>query len=210
MGQLTHFTCESMKLSSIFPTPVGISQFNEPFPAALIDKVYQFKTQKNFGNTRSVNDNVLSEPVFERINLFINDALNDYFQQVYRPKETITPYITQSWISYTSGGQHHHKHVHGNSFISGVFYIQTNDHDSICFHNDTYKTLNIPTENFNLFNSEVMYYPVRESMLLLFPSSTTHSVDTIGDDCIDRISLAFNTFVRGNIGSKNRLTELIL
>lgn len=199
-----------MNLSGIFPTPIGTSEFNEPFPAALIDKIYQFDIQKNFGNKRSVRADVLSDPVFERISVFIDNAVSEYFHKVYRPKELITPYVTQSWISYTSPGQYHHKHVHGNSFISGVFYIQTNAHDSICFHDDTYKSLNITTEHFNVFNSDTMYFPVREGMLLLFPSSTPHSVDIIGDDTIDRISLAFNTFVRGNIGSKDRLTELIL
>lgn len=199
-----------MNITSIFPTPIGISQFNEPFPPALVDKICQLEIKNNIGNIRSVRDDVLDDPMFGVISQFINASLTEYFQEVYRPKNDVVPYVTQSWISYTSTGEHHHKHAHSNSFISGVFYIQTNDNDSICFHNDGYKALNVETDNYNSFNSDVMYFPVRESMLILFPSSTPHSVDIVGGNDRDRISLAFNTFLKGNIGSKNRLTELIL
>jgi hypothetical protein len=43
----------------------------------------------------------------------------------------------------------------------------------------------------------------------MFPSSTTHQVDT-KKGTNTRVSLAFNTFYKGTIGSNSNLTELIL
>jgi hypothetical protein len=43
----------------------------------------------------------------------------------------------------------------------------------------------------------------------MFPSSTTHQVETKKGNNT-RISLAFNTFYKGTIGSNKDLTELIL
>ena len=43
----------------------------------------------------------------------------------------------------------------------------------------------------------------------MFPSSTTHQVETKQGNNT-RISLAFNTFYKGTIGSNFELTELIL
>ena len=42
----------------------------------------------------------------------------------------------------------------------------------------------------------------------MFPSSTTHRVD-IKKGNNTRVSLAFNTFYKGKIGSNDKLTELI-
>jgi hypothetical protein len=43
----------------------------------------------------------------------------------------------------------------------------------------------------------------------MFPSSTTHQVDTKKGNNT-RVSLAFNTFYKGAVGSDTSLTELIL
>jgi len=43
----------------------------------------------------------------------------------------------------------------------------------------------------------------------MFPSPTTHQVD-VKKGKNTRISLAFNTFYKGTIGSNSSLTELIL
>ena len=46
------------------------------------------------------------------------------------------------------------------------------------------------------------------TVIVIFPSSLTHMVEqTISDDT--RVSLAFNTFLKGNIGNNFELTELI-
>ena len=55
-----------------------------------------------------------------------------------------------------------------------------------------------------------LYYAIKNNYLILFPSWLTHSVKPNKEATIDRISLAFNTFVKGNLGKRENLNHLIL
>ena len=75
-------------------------------------------------------------------------------------------------------------------------------------HNN-YQTLKIPTSNYHVFNSQSWTFPVHTGEIILFPSFLSHEVSQkIGDNL--RTSLSFNTYVKGTIGEKMELTELIL
>ena len=67
----------------------------------------------------------------------------------------------------------------------------------------------IDDKKYNLWNSTSWWFSVELGQLVMFPSSTTHQVD-IKKGTNTRISLAFNTFYKGTIGSNSDLTELIL
>ena len=134
----------------------------------------------------------------------------EYFKSVHAPQFDVTPYITQSWSNYTEPGQYHHKHAHPNSIISGVFYPQANkETDRIYFYKDGYERIKIPTENWNHWNSESWWFDVGAGDLIIFPSNLTHMVQTKQGDGT-RISISFNTFVKGYIGSDESLTGLHL
>jgi uncharacterized protein (TIGR02466 family) len=105
--------------------------------------------------------------------------------------------------------QYHHKHQHPNSFISGVFYINSNkEFDKIKFFKEDYKTIKPEVTNWNLYNSESWWFPVETGDIVLFPSSLSHCVEVKKGDNT-RISLAFNTFVKGCVGNNKNLTELL-
>ena len=67
----------------------------------------------------------------------------------------------------------------------------------------------IDDTKWNLWNSATWFFPVETGYLFMFPSSTTHQVETKKGNNT-RISLAFNTFYKGSVGSNAKLTELIL
>ena len=79
------------------------------------------------------------------------------------------------------------------------------------FDNTKYKQISpeIDDKEYNIWNSSSWWFPVETGQLVMFPSSTTHQVDTKKGNNT-RISLAFNTFYKGVIGSNYGLTELIL
>ena len=64
-------------------------------------------------------------------------------------------------------------------------------------------------KNFNFFNSESWWLPVKTGQIMLFPSSLSHSV-SIKKGTNTRVSLAFNVFIKGGVGSLNNLTRLVL
>ena len=199
-------------INGIFQTPIYISKVDRkltPLELKFVDKSKK-DFYKNEGNIKSNNNYILNEKPFANIKKELYLKVQDYFDKVISPSNSITPYITQSWLNYTETNQFHHKHSHPNSLVSGVFYINCHEeHDKIKFFNDTYKTIKLEIKTWNLYNSETWWFPVKTGDVILFPSSLTHMVETKRGDNT-RISLAFNVFIKGTIGNNKSLTELII
>jgi len=199
-------------INGIFPTPIYISKIDKeltPLELKFVDKNKK-DFYKNDGNITSNNNYILNEKPFANIKKELDLRVQDYFDKVISPANSITPYITQSWLNYTEKNQFHHKHAHPNSLVSGVFYINCHEeHDKIKFFNDNYKTIKLEVKDWNIWNSESWWFSVKTGDVILFPSSLTHMVETKQGDNT-RISLAFNVFIKGTVGVNKSLTELIL
>jgi uncharacterized protein (TIGR02466 family) len=194
----------------IFPTPVMFDQFPRKFTEKEIDFINSLEQRPNEGNTTSVDNYVLRNKKLLDIHKFVQDSLDKYLKEIYVPKNDVRFYVTQSWFNYTKPGQYHHKHTHPNSFVSGVLYINADvEKDKIFFYRGGYQQLKIPTETYNLFNSDSWYFNVGEGNITIFPSELTHMVEPVITDTT-RISLSFNTFLDGYVGDENNLTGLRL
>jgi uncharacterized protein (TIGR02466 family) len=198
-----------METLSLWPTPIGIFQYTEIISDEQLKSIVDMERSPNEGNTTSKNNYVLDLPEHNNIKQFVQFCVDTYFTQLYCPEKDIRLRLTQTWFNYSEKGQFHHKHAHPNSFLSGVFYIQTSDSDRIYFHKDSWKQLDIPAKEFNVFNSPSWWYPVTQYSCLVFPSSTGHHVPPVENEKT-RISLAFNTFPVGYIGDDKTLTGLHL
>jgi len=162
------------------------------------------------GNLTSNNNYILECKELKKLWEFCQASLEQYAQAVHCPRADIEVYITQSWANYTKPGGYHHKHAHPNSFISGVFYVNADpENDKIYFYNDTYRQIDVPPTDWNLYNSKSWWFEAKTGGLLLFPSSLTHMVEQVVAK-EDRISISFNTFLKGNLGDNKDLTELKL
>ena len=135
----------------------------------------------------------------------------DYFDKIICTSNSISPCITQSWINYTETNQFQHKHSHPNSYISGVFYISADKKvDSVTFYKSyREETIKLNINKYNMFNSTSFKFPVETGNILLFRSFLIHGVEKKkGPDT--RMSLSFNVFFKGKIGTAERSTELTL
>jgi uncharacterized protein (TIGR02466 family) len=199
-------------INSIFPTPIYISKLDReltPLELKFVDKNKK-DSFKNEGNLTSNNNYILNEKPFANLKKELDLRVKDYFEKVLSITDSVTPYITQSWLNYTETNQFHHKHAHPNSLVSGVFYINCDDKfDKIKFFNNNYQTIQPEIKSWNLWNSESWWFPVKNEDIILFPSSLTHMVET-KEGTNTRISLAFNVFIKGTVGVNKNLTELIL
>jgi uncharacterized protein (TIGR02466 family) len=200
------------EINGIFPTPIYISKLDRkltPLELKFVDKNKK-DFYKNDGNITSNNNYILNEKPFGNIKKELDLKVQDYFNKVISPANNITPYITQSWLNYTETNQYHHKHAHPNSLVSGVFYINCHEeHDKIKFFNDTYQTIKPEIKEYNIWNSQSWWFPVKTGDVILFSSSLTHMVETKKGNNT-RISLAFNVFIKGTVGNNKNLTELHL
>jgi len=202
-------------IHNIFPTPIYTTKINRSFTKQELQFVKEQKKHctNNEGNINTKDNYILNRKEFKNIKKFLDKHCKEYLNTIICPKTNIEIYITQSWLNYTETNQYHHKHEHPNSVVSGVFYFDSDiKNDKILFsHPITYTQIvpEIDKEKFNLWNSRTWWFPVETGNLFMFPSSTTHQVQTKQGNNT-RISLAFNTFYKGSVGSNDSLTELIL
>jgi len=199
-------------INGIFPTPVYISKLDRELTNLELSFIETTKLDcnKNEGNITSNDNYILNHKAFKVLKEEIDLKVKDYFNKVLSITDVITPYITQSWLNYTETNQFHHKHAHPNSLVSGVFYINCDEKfDKIKFFNDKYKPIKLEVKEWNVWNSESWWFPVKTGDIVLFPSSLTHMVEN-KEGTNTRISLAFNVFIKGKIGVNINLTELIL
>ena len=200
-------------IDNLFPTPIYRSDINRKFTKQELQFVNEQKKHcsKNVGNINTQDNYILNRKEFKNIKKFLDTACQDYLEKIISPKNNVKLYITQSWLNYTEENQYHHTHAHPNSIISGVLYFDCDKkNDKIKFTNPKmYQQLKPEIKNFNLWNSETWWFPLENGQLIMFPSSTIHQVET-KKGTNTRISLAFNTFYKGILGSNSDLTELIL
>ena len=200
-------------IDNLFPTPIYRSDINRKFTKQELQFVNEQKKHcsKNVGNINTQDNYILNRKEFKNIKKFLDTACQDYLEKIISPKNNVKLYITQSWLNYTEENQYHHTHAHPNSIISGVLYFDCDKkNDKIKFTNPKmYQQLKPEIKNFNLWNSETWWFPLENGQLIMFPSSTVHQVET-KKGTNTRISLAFNTFYKGILGSNSDLTELIL
>lgn len=200
-----------MEIHSLFPVALGIFDFNRTLTEQELEFIRVQKTHANMGNTTSDNTQILDCDEIADIKAFIEVSVKDYFSNVYSPSNDASLRITQSWLNYTDPGQFHHKHAHPNSFVSGVFYPQSNESDRIYFHKGEWQQLHTPTKNWNSWNSSSWWMPATTGRMYIFPSHLTHHVETYNKEGnVTRISLSFNTFPIGNWGQDDALTGLKL
>jgi uncharacterized protein (TIGR02466 family) len=198
---------EKFNIETIFPTPVAFIGLDREFTQEEIIFLKNVEKVTNHGNATSINSYLLEDANLANLKNEILQALRQYMDLMKYDKEI---YITQSWLNYTAKGQYHHKHNHTNSFLSGVLYIETDENvDRIYFHNDIYRQISVDPTEFNILNSNSWWFPVKKHQIVIFPSYLTHSVEHKNDNNL-RVSLAFNTFLKGNIGVESFLTELKL
>jgi uncharacterized protein (TIGR02466 family) len=193
---------------NIFPTAVVKFELGREYTAEEITFIDSQETNKNEGNTTSNDRYVLRHWAMANLKAFVEASVNEYLRSIYAPKNEVSLRVTQSWLNYCQPGQFHHKHAHSNSFISGVLYIKAaRERDRIYFYKDGYEQITLPTENYNVYNSNSWWLEVGAGDLMLFPSNLTHMVQSVQQE---RVSLSFNTFPIGYVGEEKSLTALHL
>ena len=196
---------QERQIVPLFSTPVYINNigrsFSEKEKECVVD--YSKDIYTNIGNVTSNDLSVLNNPAFSELKEYCKLTLRDYLITIFDPinPDEIDLVMTQSWLNYTNQDKFHHFHKHPNSIVSGVLYLNANkETDSIIFEQHHSLNIELQPKNFNQFNCNQLKIAVGTGDLILFPSNTMHGVGTkIGNDT--RISLAFNSYFSGKLGS---------
>ena len=120
--------------------------------------------------------------------------------------------ITGMWSNIQREGQNFHPHTHSNNIISGVYYAKSNKNrlkeeyekivnSDIVFVDPRPQAGVLKPNNLesNQNNSDLWFFPSFENRMLLFPSWLSHYVP-VNKSKEDRISIAFNVMLTGQVG----------
>lgn len=123
----------------------------------------------------------------------IQDALNLYCEHA----GWTNVMLSNSWTSTQYPDSELKAHMHPGSVVSGVVYIQVDEHSSpLSFENPN------PYINFTMLNKETDYshsiytWKPKNSFMLLFPSWLRHGSHGMMNQSSERVILSFNSIVR--------------
>ena len=170
----------------------------------ILNKIESLPKNLNDSNSISKANKVLLHPDFSAIREYCEYQLNKYVKDILNCSNEI--YITTSWFNYTKKGESHHLHTHPNSLISGVMYFKGTPKISF-MRNEQPFCLDLNINEYNLATAEEWIINCKPGELLLFPSKVRHSVDEYKENDT-RISLSFNTFVKGHLSEGTSKLEI--
>jgi len=187
------------ELFPLFPSVIYKKNNAVVLTQSELDNIYSTNIHLQvLGNNTSFDSNLLNNPVFSRLHDICLKHAQIYYTEVMKYNYKL--HMTNSWLNVTQPNQSHEMHNHTNSIVSGVLYIKTNDSTpSITFSRLTSPMLlHLMAEETNFFNSLDWEIPVEDNCIVIFPSQCFHYVKK-NVTSNERISIAFNTFVKGNI-----------
>lgn len=140
---------------------------------------------------------------------------NNYVYDFLKIKKKFEFYLLNSWITKHEPNNFAHSHIHANSLLSGVVYLNVPENSGNITFTKDYKHNNIffpnifiEFEEFSEVNCGEFWIKPTEGTILIFPSNVLHSVaKNISNE--NRYCLAFNFFVKGEFGDKNESTLLL-
>jgi uncharacterized protein (TIGR02466 family) len=205
------------KIVNIFPTPIYVAKREieaTTFELEDIKSIIEKASVPTGYIISSRKDTHIFDTKLNSLKEFCELHINIYVNEIISPKNTeLDFYITQSWLNIVHPGESHPIHCHTNSIISGIFYVSTVEGDAIQFY-DPGSLMKNRTEiemlEATVWNAPVQNLDIHKNELILFPAWLGHGVSGNASATTDRISFAFNVFVKGSIGEEARMTELVL
>jgi len=190
------------KPNLLFPTPVWTTQLDNYKP--INEKMYNFiKSNQNNDEAGINKSNVkgwhskdfdLNEEEPQNFISFILPAIEQVMIDMNWEKQKQNAKINNMWAIINIGGSTNLRHQHGNSTISGAYYIRAPKNcGDIVFYDPrpapVYSHPNINSPNF--LNAQVNSVSPKEGALVLFPSYLDHSVnENLSNE--ERIVISFN------------------
>ena len=158
------------------------------------DKIeFESSHKKGWGQTQLLSDPSFRENFLDEYecNLFKEELKNHVYTYVssYHTQRLgeLKCKISSSWLTCNKKGHYAIAHCHGESDISGVYYIKKKDNDGSIYFNTT---IHASCGN-KLYSDNRLSYNFLEGDLVLFPGFLEHGVHT-NETEEDRISLSFN------------------
>lgn len=194
------------KPNLLFPTPVWTIQLenyktiNEKMFEYIKDA--QIKDQKGISKSNikgwHSNDFDLKDESLKKFISFISPSIRQVMIDMNWEVEKQTVKIDNMWAIINTGGSANARHQHGNSTISGAYYVRApkNSGDIVFYDPRPAPVFYFPRAvSSNLLNAQVNAINPKEGALILFPSYVDHSVnENLSNE--ERIVISFNVTIK--------------
>lgn len=199
MIDINNLTVEKTEIVPLFPTYVWCTQLKredyQPINEKIKVKLTELMADKprlQPGEKRQTEQELHTLDEFQDLNAFIYasvQAILDYLKIIYDDFE-----ITGCWANISATHAPHKAHFHPNNYLSGVYYVQTQEGaDTITFLDPRKESRIIAPRTIEDTpqNTDKMHLRVRDGLLIIFPAWLSHSVEPNMSDK-ERISVSFN------------------
>jgi uncharacterized protein (TIGR02466 family) len=109
--------------------------------------------------------------------------------------------ITDMWATVLKSGENHPAHTHSNNFLSGVYYLHSDQGASIMFR-DPRPAADVILPRIKetiIANASLLSYTSKQNRAIIFPSWLPHYVKP-NKSKNKRISIAWNIQLKGQVG----------
>ena len=194
------------KPNLFFPTPVWTLQLDNY--QSINEEMYKFikntqsKDQKGISKSNikgwHSKDFNMQENEPKNFIKFILPAIEQVITDMNWEKQKQSININNMWAIINTGGSANLRHQHGNSTISGAYYVRApkNSGDIVFYDPRPAPVYTYPKAlNPNLLNAQVNGISPKEGALVLFPSYLDHSVnENLSNE--ERIVISFNITIQ--------------
>ncbi|GAB4124885.1 MAG: hypothetical protein Kow00104_09470 [Rhodothalassiaceae bacterium] len=195
------------EIRPIFPAGAVVRYRNPDHRDIRIDDL-QFNP--NYGSlTESTGQdrNILKEDRFRALSKFLEQCVKHYIDEV-MCYDYDRFAIIHAWVNRAPEGGYQRMHYHGNSVVSGVYYLKADPKLSapLMFEKPEMNSapyIAIASKKQTIFTANRIAYPSETGTCYLFPSQIRHGYETPSQGG-ERISLAFNAMLSG-VGSFYRI-----
>jgi len=146
-------------------------------------------------STHLTNNKLHTDPMFSTLANSILDQAK-IFSKEFGYSDTIIDklFINSMWANLSREGDYLESHIHQNSFLSGVFYIQSPPKSLICFYD--HSDMSMIPEKLTPLSYTIATYDCIPSRLLMWKSNLQHSTPKQPAG-VEKLIVSFN------IGFKN-------
>ncbi|NNC59897.1 MAG: hypothetical protein HKO05_07890 [Erythrobacter sp.] len=194
----------------LFAEPYFVMNIADAISPAQVKFIQSLKMNSNQVNQISDELYLFDQPKLKSIAEAVQSALDTYASEVLGITQKLE--VTQSWALMNPPGVGMHGHTHSNSIVSGsLYYTDMPDPpgNMIFERHNSYRQLEfiIDGRKQNIYNAPRNAVVPKKGDIVLFSSGLQHYVEP-NNSSQNRYAIAFNTFVRGTIGSFRDVSEL--
>ena len=187
-----------MRISSCFKTPIFYDIYGG------VSNKINIKETKYYKSKKPQIIDLQKEKIFKPLINKIKESTLDISKNVFKITRPYSVDVVSLWLNKRNPNTDHTAHMHQNTFLSGVFFLEDTQ-SPLCFLRPQPLPVLPIVDEYNEFNSNKLRHHGIKDCIVLFPSYLYHFV-SINEDPKSRLTLAFDIMLRGEYGEIDQTT----